>query len=165
MISDRVKNKGISLVNIKSKQLHGIVLREISSTGQRRTCDIELGFGTDRYGLHKMFILCEILEYRHTVNLSATSFFLDPKAVFYSVSQALPWSSFSLMNVLRKVALCSKFLSENNRGRLQTNYNISPEFTTKTDVRQRPCISLLILKFKSEFFTEINLSSRESSGM
>jgi hypothetical protein len=158
-------HRGISLVNVASKLLAGIILRRLSDARERYTRENQAGFRPGRGCIDHIFTLRQILEHRHTFNRPTIALFLDLKAAFDSVDRSSLWHCLSLKGVPPNFISIIQSLYSNSRSRVRAYGNFSTEFTTVSGVRQGCPLSPFLFNFVIDTIFDTALSSCDDSGI
>ena len=135
-------HRGISLVNVASKLLTGIILRRHTNLREKRIRENQAGFRPGRGGIDHVFTLCQILEDEHTFRRPTILVFPDLKAAFDSVDRNTLWYCLSQKGVPIKFVNLLKSLYSQSRGCVRV-YDSLPRKVVFARVVLFPTISLI----------------------
>ena len=124
------------MVSVATKLLSGLILHRLVSHREKQMRENQAGFRPGRGCVDQIFTLRQVLEQRHSFQQLTMVVFLDFKSAFDSVDRQALWQCLTLKGVPSKILFLLKSLYTNSRGRVRVYGQLSPEFTTSSDVRQ-----------------------------
>ena len=153
------------MVNVASKLLTGIILRRLTNVREKLIRENQAGFRPGRRCIDHILTLRQILEDRHTFRRPTILVFLDLKAAFDSVDRNTLWYCLSQKRVPIKFVNLLKSLYSQSRGCVRVYDSLSPEFTTKSGVRQGCPVSPFLFNFVMDSLLESAFSLSPHSGV
>jgi len=158
-------HRGISLVNVASKVLSGLILHRLTDHREKQIRENQAGFRPGRGCIDHIFALRQILELRHSFQQPTLIVFLDLKSAFDSVDRQALWQCLSIKGVPSKFLSILKALYANPRGRVRVYGQLSPEFSISSGVRQGCPLSPFLFNFVIDLILQSSLPVSASCGV